>query len=323
MPYFFALDLRKALPLLPQLIGSIVTAAQLLGPENCALSIVEGNSDDGTRDVLSNLGQEMASLGVNYTFQSTTLDPSKEDRIGRLAALRNLALEPIWNSPEKYDKDTTIIFLNDVSVCPDDVLELVKQRKNLGADMTCAMDWTYAGNDPTFYDVWVARGITGESFFLIPPDGSWDSAWNLFWNDQDSKSRLDGHLPFQVFSCWNGATAFTAQAILDNIRFRKPNGTECTQGEPQLFCKDLWLNGFGRIAVVPSINVEYSIENGIKIKNAKGFTASNIVGKKTADDKIEWRQDPPEQVKCMPTYENQYFQPWNEGHESQTANHTT
>lgn len=311
--YYFALDLRQNLPLLQQLIGSILEVVRFLGPANCALSIVEGNSNDGTKDVLSALSHEMTTLGLDYTFQTSTIDPSQEDRIGRLASLRNLALEPLLKRPNVFSNETTVIFINDVAICPDDLLELVLQRKNLGADMTCAMDWTYAGQDPTFYDVWVARGMTGDSFFLIPPDGNWDSAWNLFWNDQDSKSRLDKHLPFQVFSCWNGATAFTAHAIFNKIQFRKPVGTECTQGEPQLFCKDLWLNGFGRIAVIPSVNLEYSVEKGRMIKEAKGFTSSNIDESKESEYKITWQQDPPEKVKCMPVYENQYFQPWNEG----------
>lgn len=288
-------------------------AVRFLGPANCALSIVEGNSDDGTRDILFALSHEMRILGVHYTFQTSAINPSEEDRIGRLAALRNLVLEPLLQMLDVFNNETTIIFINDVAICPDDLLELVLQRKNLDADMTCAMDWTYAGQDPTFYDVWVARGITGESFFMIPPDGNWDSAWNLFWDDLASKGRLDRHLPFQVFSCWNGATAFTAQAIFDKIQFRKPVGTECVQGEPQLFCKDLWLNGFGRIAVIPTVNLEYSVEKGKLIKDAKGFTSANVASSNESEYKIVWQQDPPEKVKCMPQYDNQYFQPWNEG----------
>ena len=65
--------------------------------------------------------------------------------------------------------------------------------------MTCAMDWTYVRQDPTFYDVWIARDMKGESFFNIPPDGNWNSAWNLFWNNADTQQRYHAHLPFQVF----------------------------------------------------------------------------------------------------------------------------
>ena len=54
--------------------------------------------------------------------------------------------------------------------------------------MTCAMDWVYVGPDPTFYDVWIARGMMGDSFFNVPDDGNWNSAWNLFWNDPKAKA---------------------------------------------------------------------------------------------------------------------------------------
>lgn len=313
--YFFALNLRQNLPLLPQLIGSIVEAIRFLGPTQCVLSIVEGNSPDGTADVLAALRPALESLGVTYYFESSAIDPSKDNRVARLAQLRNKALAPLLDLQGKATIDTTVIFLNDVSACSEDTLELVHQKKVLGADMTCAMDWTYVGEHPTFYDVWIARTIHGDSFFEIPPDGNWNSAWNLFWNADETQVRFYTQRPFQVFSCWNGATAFTAQPILEKtVEFRAANETagECRQGEPQLFCKDLWFKGYRKIAVIPSVNLEYSVEKAKKIKEAKGFT-SDIVSKQDPEgDKIEWRLDPPSMVKCMPTWENQYWQSWNE-----------
>lgn len=46
--YFFALDLNQRASLLPRLFGSIVESMRFLGPQNCALSVIEGRSDDGT-----------------------------------------------------------------------------------------------------------------------------------------------------------------------------------------------------------------------------------------------------------------------------------
>lgn len=313
--YFFALNLRQNLPLLPRLIGSIVEAIRFLGPTQCVLSIVEGNSPDGTADVLAALRPALESLGVAYYFESSAIDPSKDNRVVRLAQLRNKALAPLVDLQGKATSDTTVIFLNDVSACSEDILELVHQRKFLGADMTCAMDWTYVGEHPTFYDVWIARTIHGDSFFEIPPDGNWNSAWNLFWNAEETQGRFYTQRPFQVFSCWNGATAFTAQPILEkSVKFRAANETagECRQGEPQLFCKDLWFKGCRKIAVVPSVNLEYSVEKAKKIKEAKGFTSDIVSKQEPEGDKIEWQLDPPSMVKCMPTWENQYWQSWNE-----------
>ncbi|KAL2148953.1 hypothetical protein VTH82DRAFT_1639 [Thermothelomyces myriococcoides] len=337
--YFFALDLRQCVTLLPRLIGSIVEAVRFLGPEKCALSIIEGNSDDGTGEVLAALKPELDALGLAYHFNTSKINPRRDKRIKALADLRNLALKPLldlYANPKQSSppsRPPTVIFLNDVAICPEDILELVHQRRVLGADMVCAMDWTYVGPDPTFYDVWVARGMTGDSFFEIPPDGSWDRAWNLFWNDARAHARLAAHRPFQVFSCWNGAVAFTAEpllpppaaaapagegeereeqkAVATPVRFRAPRKGECFQGEPQLFCKDLWFYGYGKIAVVPAVNLEYSDEAGQRIKDAKGYTSTWVSAPGWEDDTINWRPDPPESVKCMPRYSKQFFEAWN------------
>ncbi|KAB5576278.1 cryptococcal mannosyltransferase 1-domain-containing protein [Coniochaeta sp. 2T2.1] len=312
--YFFALDLRQCLPILPRLIGSVVEVIKFLGPKHCALSIIEGPSEDGTGEVLAALRPGLDALTTTYYFKHSNFTSSEGDRIARLAALRNMALQPLLDEPDRYTaNDTTVVFLNDVAICQEDILELIHQRVFLGADMTCAMDWTYVGRDPTFYDVWIARGMNGDNFFEIPPDGNWNSAWNIFWNNPAAQERFNSHQPFQVFSCWNGAVAFTAKPIVEKtITFRAPNveAGECMQGEPQLFCKDLWFRGYGKIATVPAVNLEYSDEAAKKIKEAKGYT-SQWVGKR-ADEGIDWQLDPPEKVKCIPNYENQFWQAWNE-----------
>jgi alpha-1,3-mannosyltransferase len=309
------LDLYQTAPILPQLLGSIIEAIRVLGPQNCALSIVEGRSTDGTFEILSFLAQDLDKLGLKYYFKSNDIDPhGSGQRIQTLADLRNIALSPLIEDQAHFSDNTTVIFLNDVIACPDDILELIHQRVFQKADMTCAMDWAYLGPNPTFYDVWIARGMTGDTFFSIPEDGNWNSAWNLFWNDELARSRLGAFRPFQVFSCWNGGVAFTAAPILSGkIKFRVHNeGYECFQGEPKLFCKDMWVNGFGRIAVVPSVNFEYTTENGRRIKELKGF-----VQRWTENEgdviKIGWQEKPPEQVKCMPNYNNQQWKKWDEG----------
>lgn len=134
--YFFALDLRQVVDLLPRLLGSVVEAIRFLGPQSCAISIVEGNSDDGTWEVLQVLEPELQALGVSVFFSEATIDPAKDDRIGNLARLRSLALEPLRNSRNEtaqmlglpgstlpYSDDTTVVFLNDVAACPEDICE--------------------------------------------------------------------------------------------------------------------------------------------------------------------------------------------------------
>jgi alpha-1,3-mannosyltransferase len=313
--FFFALDLHQCIHILPRLLGSIVETITFLGPENCVLSIVEGRSEDGTFEVLRELRFSLQALGAKYFLQTSDINPTAlgQDRIEALADLRNLALQNLFAHPAHYDPDTTVVFLNDIALCIEDILELLHQRRQQGADQTCAMDWTYVGDNPTFYDVWIARGMTGDLFFNIPEDGSWDFAWNLFWNDDKARARLAAAKPFQVFACWNGVTAFTAKPLLDRrIKFRARGPGECFQGEPKLFAKDMWANGYGKIAVVPSVNVEYSDEAAKKIKILKGYVTRHVANE--GDDwRIEWETKPPKKVKCMPDHQHQTFVDWNEG----------
>jgi alpha-1,3-mannosyltransferase len=306
--FYFALDLHQNADILPRLMGSIVEVIRFLGPAKCTLSIVEGGSDDGTFEILKTLRTNLAEAGVTYHFVSSPIDTRVGDRIEKLAELRNLALEPLVQS--KHLEGTTVAFLNDVAICPDDILELVHQLIVQDADMTCAMDWAYVGQDPTFYDVWIARDSRGESFFNIPPDGNWNSAWNLFWDNGPTQDRYNAHLPFQVFACWNGAVSFKAEALA-KVKFRRSREGECVFGEPTLFCKDMWLQGYGKIAVVPSVNLVYYDDQARKIKALKGFVSSLVAGDEEAK-KIQWEDKPPEKVKCIPNYENQGWVPWDQ-----------
>ncbi|KAI0129711.1 alpha-1,3-mannosyltransferase CMT1 [Xylariales sp. AK1849] len=329
LKYFFALDLRQTVKVLPRLIGSILEAVRFLGPAVCALSVVEGNSDDGTFEVLDSLRSEMEEMGLTYFLQSSDIDPKTGERIGKLAELRNLALAPLNSTLSDPDAGTTIIFLNDVALCMTDILELIHQRAFQSADMTCAMDWTYGGENPTFYDVWIARTMKGDSFFNIPSDGSWDYAWDLFWDDVGTKMRFNQKLPFQVFACWNGAVAFGAGPILGlpersnqnrqkngtelkKVAFRAPNEQECYVGEPTLFCMDLWWAGYSRIAVVPSVNLEYSDGAATRIKKLKGYTSKWTGDEDEAAMRISWVDEPPEKVKCIPGWDHQHWRYWNE-----------
>lgn len=143
-----------------------------------------------------------------------------------------------------------------------------------------------------------------------------NSAWNLFPNNPETKTRFQNHRPFQVFSCWNGAVVFTAKPIVEKtITFRPANEEmgECFQGEPQTFAKDMWFHGYGKIATISTVNLEYSDDKGKKIKNAKGYTSRWVGENGYVDEKIEWRLEPPEKVKCMPNWENQFWQAWDEG----------
>ncbi|PKS06343.1 hypothetical protein jhhlp_007091 [Lomentospora prolificans] len=311
--YIFALNLINVAKLLPRLMGSIVETLRFLGPENCVISIVEGHSKDGTMEILEALGPEITKLGAEYHFLRSEITPNDGRRIAHLAELRNMALGPLLNNTAHFVEDPTIIFLNDVAICSEDILELIHQRRHIGADMTCGMDWSHIKRYPTFYDAWVARSITGNSFFYInPEDISWDQAHLLFFDDPVGSKRLDDYRPVQVFACWNGAVVFSARPLLkDGIRFRDGYEGECRMGEPTYFCKDLWKKGYGKIAVVPTVNLEYDNKHGAWVKHKKGWVHKLVKEDDGAADLVEWR-GPPEKVLCMPGWDQQTWVPWDE-----------
>ena len=317
--FFFALDLYQAAGILPQLTASILETVKFLGPEYCYLSIVEGNSTDGTSDLLQALHADAKTLGLTYSLVRSDLDPKNEsnDRIEVLAQLRNLALAPLLQNPSDFDsEETTIVFLNDISPCANDILELIHQRRVQGADMACPMDYS---DDGLFYDIWIARSMTGDIFFNIPPSGLWKYAKNLLWDDRERKRRLEAHTPFQVFACWNGMAAIGAKAFTQKgIRFRRNREGECYMGEPTLLAKDLWKEGLGKILVVPSVWVAYSHRASVKVKLEKGHVEENLRdgGKeKGMQEMVEWDERPPSLIKCpMPSYSDPQWVPPYEGY---------
>lgn len=310
--WFFALDLFQSIQILEQLLSSIVQATNFLGPENCVVSIVEGRSTDGTYETLNSLQKELQSLGVQYYLQCVDIDPTSPDgdRILALAQLRNYALLPLIANPKEYDPDTRIIFINDVALCTEDILELLHQGVVLDADMTCAFDWIGG----CFYDVWISRTMVGDIFFEIPQSSSWEFAGNLFWNHEASrKSYSKGH-PFQVFSCWNGAVAMVGKPFLEGkIKFRSSVEGECRLGEPVHLAKDLWNLGYGKIAVVPSVNVAYTLEGSAQTKKDHGTVSSWVEKEEEDAHKIEWIKRPPGQIKCFVDWSHPSWEPWDQG----------
>ncbi|KAJ2907332.1 Alpha-1,3-mannosyltransferase [Zalerion maritima] len=385
--YFIALNLRTVHPILPRLLSTITTVIRHLGPSSCTLSIVEGNSDDLTFPVLSALTPFLENEGIEYHLVRSDIDPSGSNRIGKLAELRNLALEPLLRSPDSYaiypETETysppasqknerrrrrrqrrggTVLFVNDILPCPSDLLELLHQRLALNADMTCGMDWRTTGGPPSepglaFYDVWVARQISGDTFFdLKPDDPQWRRQNDLLLSHAKTTERYAGGKPFQVFSCWNGGVAFRMDALFpspslsaavasgeevtsggrgssvggggggsgkigkiesEGLRFRPSGPGECFSGEPQMFCKDLWLRGMGKIAVVPSVNFEYTNEKGKAVKEIKGYVEDWLRLEELGQGSptIDWLP-PPKTVRCLGIgWRNQDWRPWDEPQE--------
>lgn len=175
------------------------------------------------------------------------------------------------------------------------------------------------GTPTIFYDVWVARSMSGSMFFDIPSFwGTWWWSANLFFDHPASRTRFDAGLPTQVFSCWNGGVALAAGPLVrGGITFRSERPGECHQGEPQLLCKDLWWKGLGRIAVVPAVNFGYSDALGRWVKGERGYVSDFVEGRRMAEvdgeaERIAWEEQPPDMVNCVPRFTDQKMLPWNE-----------
>ncbi|CAK7273854.1 hypothetical protein SEPCBS57363_005862 [Sporothrix epigloea] len=321
--YFFALDLRQVVDLLPTLMGSILEVLRFLGPHNCVVSIVEGRSTDGTYETLLMLGETIESMGAGFFLQRCALNPRVGDRIGKLAKLRNLALEPMHLPATNMGFDSTVLFINDIALCAEDLLELALQRQRQHASMACGMDyhrlgqWTGAqSGQVAFYDVWISRSMDGETFYKVPPGEGPRHAAELFPYDDIARARFTDKMPFQVFACWNGAVALDAQPFLEgNLEFRRSRKDtgECGAGEPTLLCKDLWHLGLGRILLVPSVSVAYSVDDGLDVKQARGYTSNWTSAATASEEIVTWDPHPPDVVRCIPSWRKQFWQAWDYG----------
>ena len=312
--YLFALNLYQALPVLPSLLGSIIQTIRFLGPKRCAVSFVEGRSTDGTYQILASLKDEIERLGAAFYMSTSDISPhdGKQDRFEGLAFLRNLALAPLIMNKAKYSPSAQIIFLNDIYLCPHDILELLYQQKTQRATMTCGMDWSHGG--AIFYDQYVARSLVGETFWQIAQDGGWQFSANLFWADRAARAKFPRRQPFQVYACWNGGAVIAASPVLDRrVHFRRsapPPDDECYMGEPTLFAKDLWRLGIGRVQVVPSVNVGYD-ESTEEARDRRGRVEDGLdmASGEAQTEVVVWQEKPPSLVKCMPQFHEPYWVP--------------
>ena len=309
--FLIALDLYQAISVLPSLLGSIFQTIRFLGPKRCAVSFVEGRSTDGTYQVLAAFGDVVEQLGAASYMSTSDLSPQdgKQDRFEGLAFLRNMVLAPLVMDKAEYSPNAEIIFLNDVFLCPHDILELLYQQKMQHATMTCGMDWSHGG--AIFYDIYVAQSIVGETFWQIAQDGRWQFSDNLFWADRQTRAKYLQHQPFQVYACWNGGAVISAAPIMERrIRFRRNIEDECYMGEPTLFAKDLWRLGLGRIQVVPTVNVGYDNRTE-EARDLHGRVEDhlNMTSADLQTEPVQWQELPPSLVKCMAQFHEPYWVP--------------
>ncbi|KIO11247.1 glycosyltransferase family 69 protein, partial [Pisolithus tinctorius Marx 270] len=87
--------------------------------------------------------QKVSASELPCGRQSRTRGPFNH-RIEYLAKVRNQALDPLHELRDANDEFfDTIIFMNDILLCVDDVLELIWQSRRNSAGITCTADYVY------------------------------------------------------------------------------------------------------------------------------------------------------------------------------------
>ncbi|OZJ06553.1 hypothetical protein BZG36_00525 [Bifiguratus adelaidae] len=327
--YYFALNLYNNEAILPDMIHQLAQVLAHLGPEHCFVSIFENGSTDETPNLLRNVFSSVLDvLNTPYEIRlSKTERTPGAHRIAYLAQVRNQALAPLYRlaKPPTSRRFDQIVFLNDILFCKDDVLELIYQQSLQGSDMTCGLDYDLQWGDvPLFYDNWVARDITGLSFYKDPSAPIRSASADLYTRG----------IPFQSYCCWNGMNVMNPKPFYEHgVRFRKgqdtidpniPDTGECGASECSLLCKDFWHTGYGKVVHVPRVKVAYEERVYVTLHSRneartgqafdRQFRPQGALFLPEESQKITFQPPPPEQY-CMSYHdpkirESVFFATW-------------
>ncbi len=138
--YFFAINLYNSFDVIPDLFAALFRVSAILGYHNVFVSIYENGSTDQTKALLRIFDALTRSVGMRITIRTSMRTRGAfNHRIEYLAEVRNAAFVPLHElrdaENEYFD---TIIFMNDILPCVDDLLELIWQSRNNNAGITCA-----------------------------------------------------------------------------------------------------------------------------------------------------------------------------------------
>ncbi|KAK4688477.1 alpha-1,3-mannosyltransferase, partial [Tremellales sp. Uapishka_1] len=255
--YFFAINLYNSFDVIPDVFATLLRTASILGYHNVFVSIYENGSNDQTKALLRIFDALARTVGLRIIIRTSMRTRGQfNHRIEYLAEVRNAAMVPLHelrdSTGETFD---SIVFMNDILPCVDDLLELIWQSRRQNAGITCAADYMYHDDigAPVFYDNWVARDINGTALENAP--------FEQVFHHTESSRRFQNHLPVQVQSCWNGVAVLDPAPFYQppHVKFRMarlPEG-ECSASECGLICNDYWNAGYGRIIMVPRVKLAY------------------------------------------------------------------
>ena len=130
---------------MPDLFSNMLKVSSILGFQNVFVSVYENGSTDQTKALLRIFDALCRSVGLRVVIRTSLRTRGAfHHRIEYLAEVRNAALAPLQ---EMRDSANTvfdsIIFMNDVLPCVDDLLELIWQSRRQNAGITCGSDYIF------------------------------------------------------------------------------------------------------------------------------------------------------------------------------------
>jgi alpha-1,3-mannosyltransferase len=143
--YFFAINLYNSFDVIPDLFATLFRTAGVLGYHNIFVSIYENGSNDQTKALLRIFDALARVVGMRIEIRTSMRTRGQfNHRIEYLAEVRNAAMVPLHELRDtKGEIFDSIIFMNDILPCVDDVLELIWQSRRQNAGITCAADYMF------------------------------------------------------------------------------------------------------------------------------------------------------------------------------------
>jgi alpha-1,3-mannosyltransferase len=143
--YFFAINLYNSFDVIPDLFGTLFRVAAVVGYQNVFVSIYENGSSDQTKALLRIFDALCRSVGLRVVIRTSRRTRGAfNHRIEYLAEVRNAAFGPLFElREERGETFDSIVFMNDILPCVDDILELIWQSRLNNAGITCAADYMY------------------------------------------------------------------------------------------------------------------------------------------------------------------------------------
>jgi alpha-1,3-mannosyltransferase len=143
--YFIAINLYNSFDVIPDLFATLFRVSAVLGYQNVYVSIYENGSSDQTKALLKIFDALARTVGMRIIIRTSMRTRGQfNHRIEYLAEVRNAAMVPLRElrdtEGELFD---SIIFMNDILPCVDDVLELIWQSRRQNAGITCAADYMF------------------------------------------------------------------------------------------------------------------------------------------------------------------------------------